>query len=60
MITNPSILKLTFEEIIERESYIRQIDQSFVEEGDYNPIFYLSKKTFQEKKKQLLESRVVK
>ncbi|MBQ9018740.1 MAG: hypothetical protein IJ097_00310 [Bacilli bacterium] len=46
--TTPSILKLSLQEIIERSIYLKQINDDFIKDGKFNPIFSLSKKKYQE------------
>ena len=60
VITNPNILRLTLAEIIERETLLHEISESFVMNNRFNPIFDLSRNSFKEKKNQIIESRIEK
>ena len=52
-----SILRLTLSEIIEREFYIREINEPIVTPNNtFHPIFGWTKKKFEEKKKERKET----
>ena len=54
---SPSILKLSLEEIVEREAYLKtdEINEPMVVGESFHPVFGLSRKNFAEKKKKLEE-----
>ena len=53
-----SILKLTLNEIIERESYLREIGESIItNNGTFHPIFGVIKKEFLKRKNGLIEEK---
>ena len=58
--TSPNILRLTLAEIIERETILHELKESFIVDNRFNPIFDLSRNSFKEKKNQITESKVIK
>ena len=53
IINSQSIMRLTLDEISERENYIKQINEELVVNNKFNSVIGWSKKQFQEKKKEL-------
>lgn len=53
VIVSPAILGLKFDEIVEREQLIAGIGEEDVVNGRFNPIYGLSKKKYDEKKKSV-------
>ena len=53
---NIGILSLSIEEIVERDSFINNIGESFIVEDGINPIFGLSKKRYMDEKERLLSN----
>ena len=53
VIASPAILTLKFDEILERESLISSIGEDDVVNGRFNPIYGLSRKKYDEKKKNV-------
>ena len=51
VIASPAILTLKFDEILEREDLISSIGEEDVVNGRFNPIYGLSRKKYDEKKK---------
>lgn len=51
------IMRLTLDEIIEREIYITSINESFVVDGIFNPIIGLSKRLWEKKKTEELKNK---
>ena len=57
IINSPSILRLTINEIVDRESYINSCNQKLTtSDGKFNPVFGWSKKLFEQKKKEQSKS----
>lgn len=53
VVVSPAILGLKFDELLERESLIESIGEKDVVNGRFNPIYGLSKKKYDEKKKEI-------
>lgn len=53
VVTSPAILGLKFEEILEREKLIASCGESDIVKGRFNPIYGLSRKKYDEKKKEI-------
>ena len=58
VIASPAILTLKFDEILERESLISSIGEDDVVNGRFNPIYGLSRKKYDEKKKNVKKKGV--
>ena len=58
IINSPGILRLTLSEVINRESYIKKINQDIVTENNtFNPVFGWTRKLFEQKNKEF-EDRI--
>ncbi len=55
--TCPYILRLTLNEIVERDSYINSIGGKFVEDGKFNQVLSWSRKKFLEEKEKLIQDQ---
>ena len=57
IIKSSGILRLTLEELIDREIYIRMINQDLVVGDTFNPVMGWSKKEYEKRKKELNKNK---
>ena len=57
IIKSSGILRLTLEELIDREIYIRMINQDLVVGETFNPVMGWSKKEYEKRKKELNKNK---